>query len=149
LTILSVDPGEHNGYALVNYTGKKEFIVEKFGVMERPFFYRWLVSNDFPSDIDLFLVEDFKTRPNEAKRGVFDWNQMIAPKVIGALELVSVWREIPLILQQPSIKPVGYGYLGKTYKKGAGNVHHWDAVAHAMYYLVTKRLVVPNSAKIG
>jgi hypothetical protein len=110
-------------------------------------FYEWL-EKELPP-IDLMVVEDFKIRPNEARRGTFDWNQMVAPKVIGALEYVASVLKIPLKLQQPSIKPVGYAYLGKDYKLGKANMHHWDALAHAMYYCVTNRLVIPNSASVS
>jgi hypothetical protein len=140
--ILAVDPGQHNGYCLVSYNAGKDFIVEAFGTMEKLLFYRWL-QNECP-DLECLVVEDFKTRPNEARRGVFDWNQMVAPKVIGALEYFAEARQIPIHLQQPAIKPMGYGYLGKTYKKGGKDLHHWDAIAHAMFWLVSKKLVLPN-----
>jgi len=149
--ILSIDPGEHNGYALMETGSKKQVVIHKFGTMDRLSFYKWLneivpkvgAKHQYP--IDLLLIEDWRTRPNEARKGAFDFDRMVAAQVIGAVEFLSVSQGIPLVVQQAAIKPIGYGFLGKPYKAGARGMHQWDAVAHGYYYFVTRKLGLPNS----
>lgn len=141
MRIFAVDPGESNGWCILEAVNRKACVIS-FGVEKRLDFYSRLEA--LFSDVDRVICEGWLTRPKDAKIGAFDWDSMPAAQVIGALECYSLMRGIPFVIQQPSMKPVGYGFLGKTYKKGAKNVHHWDALAHGMYYLVKQGLAEPN-----
>jgi hypothetical protein len=146
LRILAVDPGESNGWCLLDLNEDRTVHLVTFGTEKKLVFYRKLrewMQTDY--ELDAVIAEDFKVRPINAKTGSFDWNRMPAPQVLGVLEFFAQSMTIPFVLQQPSIKPVGYGFLGKPYVKGAKNAHHLDALAHGMYYLVTKHRAIPNS----
>lgn len=94
-------------------------------------------------EADLVIIENWRTDPKYAKSGAFDQDEMIAPQVIGSLKtLCKIW-DIPFVLQPSSIKPVGYGYLGKPYVKGKKGMHKWDALAHVVYYAVRHLAAMP------
>lgn len=146
MRILALDPGQHNGYGILRTLENRTIMVERFGVLEKEDFYEQLpdLISENGNKVDVVVVEDFKTRPNKARVGAFDWSQMVAPKVIGAIEFACHLWVVDMVLQQPAVKPPGYGFLGRDYKQGAKGVHHWDALAHGYYYLVTKKLGLPN-----
>lgn len=85
---------------------------------------------------DIVVCEEFLVRPAKARKGAFDWQDMVAPRVIGAATTLAAKYEKELILQSPAIKPMGYGFANLRYVKGKSGVHIQDAVAHGMYYAV-------------
>jgi hypothetical protein len=96
---------------------------------------------------DIVVCEDFKLRPDKARRGVFDYSNMIAPQVIGKIELLCDMTKTTLAKQQPSVKPVAYGYAGLKYTAGKKGTHWQDAYCHAVYYAVTRLNAYP--VKLG
>jgi hypothetical protein len=149
MRILAVDPGESNGWCILELQPDKRIKLINYGTDKKMDFYSRLSNLTQSIDYDVIVAEDFKVRPGYAKQGAFDWNRMPAPQVLGVLEFLSVVHKIPFVLQQPSLKPPGYGFLGKPYVKGAKNAHHWDALAHGMFYLVTKQHGIPNDVLLG
>lgn len=127
MRILAVDPGQTCGWAAI-LDGQVMTFGSPKGENE---IWRWITDLLEDSDyFDVFVVEDFKIRP-----GInFSWAQMFPIQVIGALKLVAFQLGIQTVLQQPSIKPMAYGQIGLTYKKGAKNKHVEDAIAHGMWY---------------
>lgn len=148
LRILAVDPGESNGWAILDYTAEGGIVPVATGTTRKEEFYKALDEKLLDS-VNFLVVEDFTVRPNYAKSGAFDWDRMSACQVIGAIHFISTTRAIPMLLQSASVKPVGYGFLGKEYRKGAKNVHHLDAQAHGVYYLVTRLKAKPPAAIHG
>jgi hypothetical protein len=134
MKILAVDPGEHNGYAVLTLNDEKRIVDPRIGTLLRLPFYKEL--SLLVRGVNVIVAEDFLVRPRNAKKGDFDWNPVPAAQVIGALEFLATNLAIPIVRQQPSIKPMGYSYVGKKYVKGAKSVHEWDALAHGVYYLV-------------
>ena len=142
MNILGIDPGKTTGLAviIVNPETKKARI-DHAGVsmdVSAIEYYDLLKAADF------IIVEDFKVRPNKAKTGSFDWSQMETPKIIGSLQTLAALIGKKVILQQPTVKPMGYGFAHMTYVKGKPGTHFQDAAAHAMYYAVKHNLANPS-----
>ena len=129
MIITAVDPGGTTGYARFKHDTPVAVGTLKFG--EEVFDF---IAHEFT---DLWVVEDYKIRVGTAARG-YDhaWNSGEALQVIGAIKYHSRRQGLPEpVLQQPSIKPIGYKLLGAEYKKGKSGMHVMDAMAHARYYL--------------
>lgn len=142
MKILGLDPGKTTGYALIIVTNKiitpGDFGAEKDGKVE--------VIGELIKQADIVVCEDFKLRPDKARRGVFDYSTMIAPQVIGKIELLCDMTKTTLAKQQPAVKPVAFGFAGLKYTPGKKGTHWQDAFAHAVYYAVTKLNALPVTA---
>jgi hypothetical protein len=94
------------------------------------------------ADLDVMVVEDYIINPkvyghdHQGDRGS-------TLRQIGALELVCGLGLIEMVKQMPTVKPPGYGFLGKKYSRGKTGQHAWDSMAHLAYYLVTKKGMQP------
>jgi hypothetical protein len=141
--ILGLDPGKTTGVAFIEIIDKKvklQYINETKDVT-------LLELVEFFKDADVLVCEDFLVRPQKAHKGAFDWDNMVAPRVIGAATSLAKQYESEYVLQSPSIKPVGYGWSGMSYVKGKKGMHMQDALCHAVYYAVKKKLAFPLSKK--
>ena len=102
------------------------------------------------TDVDLVVCEDYLIRPKDlTKNWGHEWNNGPALRMIGAIDFWAQNYSIEMVLQQPSIKPVGYGYIGAKYVKGKAKMHHIDAIAHGAYFLVKNKLATPKDFKHG
>lgn len=97
-------------------------------------------------EADVVVVEDFLVRPKKARRGAFDYSNMVAPRVIGKIEEICAVQGKTLVKQQSSLKPPAYGFAGMKYVKGKQGQHWQDAFAHACYYAVNKLDASPVSS---
>lgn len=139
MKLLGVDPGKTTGLALVEI------------VQNRPKLLATLESrSDTLLDIlpmilecDFVICESWQTRPNQARKGAFDWNVMEGPERIGSVRTLSVQAEKKFVLQPPSVKPIGFAWANQKYTPGKKGVHQQDAVAHAVYYAVKNLGAVP------
>jgi hypothetical protein len=142
VNILGIDPGKTTGLAviIIDLETKKARIDHAGVSMDiTAIEYRDLIEN-----ADVIVVEDFKVRPNKAKGGSFDWSPMETPKVIGSIQTLAALIEKKVVLQQPTVKPMGYGFANMKYVKGKPGTHIQDAAAHAMYYAVRHKLCLPS-----
>jgi len=143
--ILGLDPGKKTGYALITvnrrYITPGEFGEENNGEVN--------IIAELIKQADIVVCEDFKLRPDKARRGVFDYSSMIAPQVIGKIELLCDMTKTDLAKQQASVKPVAYGFSGLKYTKGKKGTHWQDAYSHAVYYAVTRLNAYPVGAVEG
>jgi len=57
-------------------------------------------------------------------------------RVIGLIQGVAEMEDRKFVLQEPAIKPMGFGWAGLKYVPGKKGTHSQDAVAHAVYYAV-------------
>lgn len=141
--ILGIDPGKTTGWGIlrleekilqpVDYGESKDTTgIELLPHLEKA---------------DIIVIEDFLVRPDYARRGAFDYDDMIAPQVIGSVVTLVSQMNKKFVKQPSSIKPVGYGFLGKKYVKGKRGMHKWDALAHAAYYAVKHLHAAPVSRK--
>jgi len=137
--ILGIDPGKHTGLGMI------EVIEDKIHLrtMRESLDVTCTDYLDLLGQADVIVVEDFLLRPTKAREGAFDWNNMVAPRVIGAITAQLAGLKKPLVLQQPSIKPVGYAWSNQRYVKGKKGQHIPDALAHAVYYAVRTLKAIP------
>ena len=134
MRILGIDPGKASGYSLIVLEGKTIVPTPKFGVDrdgELTSIRELIVEG-----VDHVVIEDFKVRPGNARRGNFDYDDMLTPRQIGRIEEICELTETPYSKQQASLKPPAYGFAGMKYSKGKKNQHWQDAFAHACYYAV-------------
>jgi len=132
MKLLGLDPGQSTGYALIEVDGGVVTLVD-FGVELKEEVTK---VHELILQADIVICEDFKIRPDKARAGNFDYNNMVAPRVIGKIELLCSMSQTKLVKQQPSVKPPAYGLSGMQYVKGKKNQHWQDAFAHAVYYAV-------------
>ena len=142
MKVLGFDPGGHTGYSIIRIEDKKIVPVDTGTIVGSA----ELKEKDFKtliSSVNVVVIEDFLVRPDKAKQGAFDWDRMQTPQEIAQLLTLCRIFEIPHHLQQPSIKPVGYGWAGMKYVPGKKGQHERDALAHAVYYVVKNKLARP------
>lgn len=139
--LLGVDPGKTTGWAQAELGDDKVIKPINFGETLDP---TGLELFDFMKESDFIIVESFLIDPRYARSGAFDYDDMIAPQVIGSLKTLAAQIGKEIVTQPSSVKPVGYGFLGKRYKKGRKGMHRWDALAHIYYYAVKNLQALPN-----
>lgn len=98
----------------------------------------WMRGRD-PS-LSAIICEDWRTRPKEESRHAGTWSEQIEARIIGIVMHEAWLRDIEFVLQQPSIKPIGYGNAGLKYIPGKKGTHMQDAVAHGSYWWINKHL---------
>lgn len=140
IKILGIDPGKTTGLAMLHIEDKKA----KLDLAETSSDLTAVEYYDLLKKADFIIVEDFKVRPQKAQKGSFDWSQMETPKLIGSIQTLAALIGKKVVLQQPTIKPMGYGFARMIYKKGKPGTHIQDAAAHAMYYAVRQNLCSPS-----
>lgn len=139
IKVLGLDPGKTTGVAQITITDGKI----------RPTYFEeckdttLLEIEHLFIDSDYIVVEDFRTRPGKARQGAFDWDQMIAPQVIGAAKLLAGQQKKTIHLQDSSLKPVAYGLSNQKYIPGKKGLHKQDALAHAVFYAVRNLHALP------
>lgn len=139
--ILAIDPGENIGYGIINYdldskiaTVVQTGIVRTLGQNEVGYaFYRFAFDK---FDLDFVVLEDYVINPKVYQHD-HQGDKGLTLRQIGAVELLSYQHGVKLVKQMPTVKPVGYGFLGRKYQRGKKEMHGWDALAHAEYFLVT------------
>ena len=146
MRIIGFDPGETTGVGIIEVGDDKKMRLMHSSSLIKVDLYAKLPR--LIQGCDAVIIEDFKVRPNNARKGSFDWSHLVPVQVIGALDYLTKSLGIPSHFQQPNLKPVGYAYLGKQYVRGAKNVHHLDALAHAAYYLVKNKYALPNVTSV-
>ena len=144
MKILCLDPGQTTGVAVLQVVDKVPSPTY-LGEVKDP---TLLEIEGLFVGCDVVVCENFLVRPAKARKGAFDWQDMVAPRVIGAVTTLASMHNKELILQEPSIKPMGYGFANLRYVKGKKGVHIQDAVAHGMYYAVRRGLCNPVNKKM-
>lgn len=138
MRIIGVDPGKTTGWV--------EFEDDKLLLVGEQDLDDFIINLDI-SLADVFIVENYRVRPASMNKGwAHEWSSPEALQVIGAIKLRVYQQQAKLVLQEPSIKPVGYGFAGMPYdpKKKGKSIHHKDALAHVAYYLVKSGKVKPG-----
>lgn len=148
-TILGIDPGKTTGAVLIqpNEDGKRYEVLIADNIRQVDF-HKWVNSwnqVDSPWQIGVVACENFILRP-KSKQGKYDripweqmWLKLETSELIGSVKFRCHQLKLPLAMQEPSIKPTGYGHAGLEYKKGQHTLHTHltDATAHAVYLMRT------------
>jgi hypothetical protein len=139
MKVLGLDPGGTTGWASVE-AQKKRLAVLRMGTSRDA---TLADLDELFKEADVIVVEDFKVRPKMAVQGKFNWNSMDTTRIIGAAQTLARIHKKKFVLQQPAVKPMGYGYAGLKYVPGKKGTHAQDAIAHACFFLVTKHYASP------
>jgi len=143
--ILSLDPGKTLGYVLAQQVEDGAEILRIgtiSGYEEGLRFVRALPR------IDVIVVEDYVVRPvRMSGRNPNNWSREETLKQLARIEEIAATKESKIVHQQPSCKPAGYGWAGLKYVPGKAGTHWQDALAHLMYYMVTKLKLAPGSIR--
>lgn len=87
----------------------------------------------------VIVVEDYKIRPNVNH----SFSRVNTIQVIGALKAKAIEFDCKYILQDASIKPIGYKWFGMLPPKDHNISHETDAFVHGYYYLVRTNVRKP------
>ena len=109
----------------------------EFGEVSLADFDEWALNHIRTPRADVWVVEDYIIRPPQKGQnfGNHNWNRGETLRLIGKLEMVAIVGAVDFHLQQPSIKPLGYGQAGMEYKKGKPGMHIYDAIAHGTFWI--------------
>lgn len=135
MKLVAFDPGLTTGWALF-----EEGQVSKVGESKWEDELFTLFKFEYIQTADLFIVEDFLLQKERNQR----WTRLETPQVIGAIKLRAHQLGVPVVMQQPSIKPVAFKWMETEKPKGHAP-HYLDAVAHGNYYLIKNKLKLPGS----
>ncbi len=136
MIILSLDPGETTGYAIIDSDhfplGDAELGIIDCGVISK-----WRgISNMMVAYMPKFVVaEQYRLYPGRALAQ--SYSTMVAARVLGVIEYLCEQRVIPLVEQASSV--------GKSYKlppdlhRMFSNMHIRDCLRHAIAFLRTQR----------
>jgi hypothetical protein len=138
--LLGFDPGTTTGVALATLNDKKLTLDAVDSI--RSITARKV--QEFVRETDIVICENFLVRPNRARTGAFDWNSMEPVRVIGLIQAVAELEDRKFVLQEPAIKPMGFGWAGLKYVPGKKGTHSQDAVAHLTYYAVKVLHALPQ-----
>lgn len=138
--IVGFDPGKRTGFAVYDATTRKPHSI---GELELgPELWDWL--EEIAPKAGTFVVEDYIVRPAHVAGGyTHAWNKGEALQVIGAIECTAHQHAIPVVRQQPAIKPIAAKHSGLPYdpkKKGRG-VHQADAMLHVEHFIRTDKVM--------
>lgn len=135
MILLSVDPGDHVGYALW-----EDWECYENGVMYRGDFLQTIADGHFDGVTDI-VAEDFRLFKKRAAQQV--GSRMPASYVLGALELFARQKGLWLTKQEPSILSTAALHAG--IKMPAGHCpDDLSAYLHGGYYLESKDLLNPD-----
>ena len=76
MIILGLDPGVSTGWGLVQAEKGQSLKVLQFGVTQDQSLLE--LDSQF-EECDRVVIENWKVRPKEARKGSFDWDPMITP----------------------------------------------------------------------
>lgn len=141
--IIGIDPGHSTGWAIIEIMDKKMTPIN-CGVMN-PFSVSEM--NGLIAQVDIVVIENFRPREKETARGAFIGRENTTSEYIGKIETIAELLGKRCVRQEPSVKPVGYGWTNQTYRPGKKGTHFQDALAHAGYYAVQKLGASPVKSK--
>ena len=139
MRVLGLDPGHTTGYAVIEINEKLPSL-KSIGESKDP---TMLEIREFFENCDIIVYEDFLLNPKKAMRGDFNNSRLLTIQVIGAIVSLAAQHQKQTVKQMNSVKPVGYGWAKLKYSAGKKGMHQQDALAHAMYYCVSKKLCQP------
>jgi hypothetical protein len=125
---LGIDPGESNGVCGYDHAYKLMFMYTVAHTDMREFL------NLF-KHLQVIVCEDFFLYPNKAMQQIY--SNMETSQMIGRIKTFAEDHDIKVVMQQATIKPTGYKWLGlKPLPKSNPSNHEFDAHVHFMYWLI-------------
>ena len=139
MLILALDPGEHSGWCLMDQAGNPHRMgtakgAELYAVLEKE-----------KDVIDTIVCESYRVFSH--KLNAHAQSDLKTSRMIGAVEHFSSTHKIKLVMQPPTIKKAGYGWLRITPPSKHSESHVYDAFAHGFYYCVRQGTAKIKTAK--
>lgn len=142
MKILGIDPGGTTGVGIIQMGEDKRLLPTYIGQLTKKD-DKTKRLRDLILSVEVIVVENFLVRPGKAAQGAFDWNSMDTSKEIGKIQTLCELEGKKCVLQEPSVKPVGYGWANMKYVPGKKGTHDKDALAHAVFYAVKNLGALP------
>jgi hypothetical protein len=133
--IYSWDPGKVTGMAKGTVEGKL------LGMAQYTQTELFDFLNTMNKDVDTFIIEEFRIRPDKAASFIYSDMQTI--QIIGALRYKAHQLGAPVFIQSPTLKSLGYKYAGITPPKNHDISHSSDAYSHLSYWWVKELKLLP------
>lgn len=135
---LALDPGNSTGWATFNEKGD----VVGFGTcVTRQEVYEKVAD----SEPELIIMEDYRLYPWKSKEQ--SWSPFETVRVIGAVEYYAYLHKCQMVLQEPSIKSIGYKWAGLVKPKNHALSHETDAYVHGVFYLQKQGIRTPQQGR--
>lgn len=138
---IAVDPGKINGVAVFKANGNCSYM----GQARRDELFALL--HKHKEELKGVVCENFRLRPQKATEQ--SWSELGTVKVIGSIEFFGWLYNIPVILQEPSIKPIAYKRAGITVPTNHKHSHQTDAYVHGIHYLIGQNVIDPIAIMRG
>ncbi len=136
-TYLGIDPGGKNGIGIYDARFYLQFIF----TIAADDMVRFLLQFNH---VKTAVVEDYRLFPNKAKQQYY--SDMETPRVIGRIETWAEMNNVELVKQGPSIKDVGYAWIGqKKPPKSDKRNHEKDGNVHFMYWAIKNKHIDARS----
>ena len=143
MTILGIDPGKTTGWATIRIEDGRI----RPGLVGTTTDMTLVEIQEHIQEADVVVYEGWRTRPDMAKAGKFNWQTVPAEQVVGSLKtLCKLFGKKALVEQQATQKVPGYGFAGMVYVPKKQGQHWQDALAHAVFYAVRKEGCSPIGA---
>lgn len=140
MKLLAFDPGKTTGWAL--FVDNKLTSVGEVGFLD-------IANFIFNMEADMVIVENYRVFSPKIKKGYTNmWSTPVSVEILGMIKMICAQKKIPIKIQEPSIKPIGYGFINKEYVKDKKGMHIFDAIAHGAFYLVKEMGVSPKCLKL-
>lgn len=134
---MAYDPGHTTGWAAFSKAGKaigEGVVVGKKELYEHIDLYK-------PK---LVICEEYRLFPWKSQEQAMSLLNTV--RIIGAIEFWCYMKGVPLKMQEPSIKTVGYMWANRKKKSSHALTHADDAFVHGVHYLVKQGLRLPKQA---
>ncbi len=137
MIVLSLDPGETTGYAVLDFDYFPVARDHSLGVIESGVISKWRGISKMMAVFtpEVVVAEQYRLYPGLAKQQSF--STMVVARVLGVIEFLCEEANIPLIEQASSV--------GKSFKLPTEmhaeyrNAHIRDCLRHALAYQKTQR----------
>ena len=132
MIVLSVDPGETNGWVVQDENklidkGQAKGLAEMMNVMD-----------EWEDDIEQLVVEDYVILGQKAQSHA--GSRVPTIQVIGYLKAWAIQHKIPFKMYPARMKPIQQKRT-QVFPKGAHSKNHWvDAYNHGRYFLIEQGL---------
>lgn len=141
-TYLAIDPGGTCGWALFSTTTGRPLHIGE--VPRGPAFFNLLRN----TDCDYYVVENYRNRPPEDRGKKLQsyapkWDEALTARDIGAVEYYADLMGRPIILQEPSIKPLA----AKRFGLPNDSSHQMNAVLHGAFHAWKDLSLAPTEPK--
>jgi hypothetical protein len=142
IAYVALDPGETTGWAVFDEFGSL-ITMGQFKLDQQTEILTELISNT--PNLKVVICEDYRNHGFAGARAQKRWSRNQTSKNIGKIELLAELRNVPYVLQQNTVKAVGYAWGGLDGPPSNHSIsHQYDAYAHGIYWLQSNGVREPG-----